>query len=134
MKKQILIIDFEPNILELLNYILCEEYRVVLKANCYDALLWLENRPNPDLILLDPDMPCFSGIDFIKSLKISGLYRHIPIVVLTKEKLSSLSMNLLLELTQGAIQKPFNPTMLKEKLENILSFQNNNYELGRYYN
>src|SRR5690606_5927714 len=105
----------EPNILELLNFILSEDYKVVAKPSCYDALLWLEYRANPDLILLDPDMPCFNGVDFIRSLKVSGLYRDIPIVILTDKKQSALSMNIPLNATEGSITKPFNPIRLKEK-------------------
>jgi CheY-like chemotaxis protein len=134
MKKEILIIDFEPNILELLNFILSEDYKVVAKPSCYDALLWLEYRANPDLILLDPDMPCFNGVDFIRSLKVSGLYRDIPIVILTDKKQSALSMNIPLNATEGSITKPFNPIRLKEKIEQVLTYQNSKNELDRLYN
>ncbi len=134
MKKEILIIDFEPNILELLSLILSEDYKVVPKPSCYDALLWLEYRPNPDLILLDPEMPCFDGVEFIKSLKVSGLYRNIPIVILTNKEESFLLRNMPPNTTEGSIKKPFNPIRLKEKIEQILKYQNNKNELERFYN
>lgn len=134
MKKEILIIDFEPNILELLNFILSEDYKVVSKPSCYDALLWLEYRANPDLILLDPDMPCFNGVDFIRSLKVSGLYRDIPIVILTDKNESTLSKNIPSNATEGSITKPFNPIQLKEKIKQVLTYQNSKNELDRLYN
>lgn len=134
MKKEILIIDFEPNILELLSLILSKDYKVVSKSSCYDALLWLEYRNNPDLILLDPEMPCFNGIEFIKSLKVSGLYRNIPIVILTNKDESLLSMNMPPNTTEGSISKPFNPIRLKEKIEQVLIYQNSKNELERFYN
>lgn len=134
MKKEILIIDFEPNILELLNFILSEDYKVIAKPSCYDALLWLEYRANPDLILLDPNMPCFNGIDFIRSLKVSGLYRDIPIVILTDKSESALSMNIPSNAIEGSITKPFNPIRLKEKIAKVLTYQDSKNELDRLYN
>lgn len=134
MKEEILVIDYEPSVLELLGFILSKDYELVLKPNCYDALLWLENRKNPDLILLDIEMPCFDGMAFIKSLKVSGLYRDIPIVVLSKGRAEqSGSMT---DKIQKYILKPFNPLQLKQTIGEILQFQNQrrNHEFERFYN
>lgn len=134
MKKEILIIDFEPTILELLGFILSEEYNLVLKPSCYDALLWLEHRTCPDLILMDIEMPCFDGREFIKSLKVSGFYRNIPIVVLTNKEEAVLSMSGLSNVVEGFIKKPFNPIRLKEKIGKVLQYNNSKDELERFYN
>src|SRR5690606_7568463 len=116
MKKEILIIDFEPTILELLGFILSKDYNLTLKPNCYDALLWLENRTNPDLILMDIEMPCFDGREFIKSLKVSGFYRNIPIVLLTNIDVSLLVEDISFRSIDASIKKPFIPIRLKEKI------------------
>lgn len=134
MKKEILIIDSEPTILELLGLILSEEYKVVLKLSCYDAMLWLENKTNPNLILLDPKMPCFDGREFIKSLKVSGFYRDIPILLLTNKEESFLLQNIPSNAIEGLINKPFNPIRLKEKIAKVLQDQKNKHELERFYN
>src|SRR5690606_31308712 len=124
MKKEILIIDFEPSILELLGFILSEDYKLILKPNCYDALLWLEHRANPDLILMDIEMPCFDGWDFIKSLKVSGFYRNIPIVLLTNKEASLLVEDIPSNNIEARIMKPFNPIRLKEKIGEVLQNKN----------
>ena len=134
MKKEILIIDFEPTILELLGFILSKDYNLTLKPNCYDALLWLENRTNPDLILMDIEMPCFDGREFIKSLKVSGFYRNIPIVLLTKKDVSLLVEDISFRSIDASIKKPFNPIRLKEKIGEILQKKNTENELERFYN
>lgn len=134
MKKEILIIDFEPNILELLGFILSEDYKLILKPNCYDALLWLEHRTNPDLILMDIEMPCFDGREFIKSLKVSGFYRNIPIVLLTNKDASLLVEDIPFRSIEAFIKKPFNPIRLKEKIGEVLQNKNTENELERFYN
>lgn len=135
MKKEILVIDYEPTVLELLGFILSKDYKLVLKRNCYDALLWLEDRINPDLILVDLEMPCFDGEQFIQSLKVSGFYRDIPIVVLSKkEQVSSSFSGLSLHKVEGFIRKPFNPLRLKEKIGEVIHYQNRKDELERFYN
>lgn len=37
----------------------------------------------PDLIFLDLNMPPISGLDILRQLKQSSLYRHIPVIVLS---------------------------------------------------
>lgn len=135
MKKEILVIDYEPTVLELLGFILSKDYNLVLKRNCYDALLWLEDRINPDLILVDLEMPCFDGKQFIQSLKVSGFYRDIPIVVLSKkENANALTVGLDSHKVEGFIRKPFNPLRLKEKIGEVIHYQNRKDELERFYN
>jgi CheY-like chemotaxis protein len=134
MKKEILIIDFEPSILELLGCILSKDYHLILKPSCYDALLWLEHRTNPDLILMEIEMPCFDGREFIKSLKVSGLYRDIPIVLLTNKEASLLIEDIPSNSIEACIKKPFNPIRLKEKIVEVLQNKNRKNELERFYN
>lgn len=135
MKKEILVIDYEPTVLELLGFILSKDYELILKRNCYDALLWLEDRMNPDLILVDMEMPCFDGKQFIKSLKVSGFYRDIPIVVLSKQdNTDEFITGLDAHKVEGVIRKPFNPLRLKEKIGEVIHYQNRKDELERFYN
>lgn len=135
MKKQILIIDYEPTVLELLGFILSKEYDLTLRRNCYDAMIWLEHRVNPDLIIVDLDMPCFNGKEFINSLKISGFYREIPILVLSnKEEFISFVNDVPTNRIEGFIRKPFNPIRLMETIEDVLHYQKREDELERYYN
>jgi CheY-like chemotaxis protein len=75
----------------------------------------------PDLIISDLEMPYVDGLDFVRSLKTSGYYRDIPIILLSAaysledlvEKLPY-HFNLLMP-------KPFNPNKLKESIQNLLN-------------
>ncbi len=121
MRKEVLIIDDEPTILKLLEFVLSKEYKVVLKNNGYEAIQCLEEGNRPDLIILDINMPYFNGPEFLKSIKISGLFSKIPVIVLTgtanKEEVEA-------QLTfpvDEIIQKPFDPTKLKDAVKYYLS-------------
>ncbi|MFT3904330.1 MAG: response regulator transcription factor [Niabella sp.] len=118
--KHILVVDDEPAILKLLEFVLSKEYSVTLKGNGYEAIAWLEEGNTPDLIVLDIEMPYFNGSEFLKSIKISGLFNSIPVIVLTGavdlEKLKS-------EMRFPAdvfMQKPFNPEKLQDAVRSLL--------------
>lgn len=123
MKKQILVVDDEPSILQLLKFILSKEYDVILKNNGYDAMLWLEESNHPDLIILDVEMPYFNGPEFLKSIKISGLFRDIPVVILSvTEDMDSLARRTPYQV-HHFIKKPFNPVFLKGIVNELLTIQ-----------
>lgn len=120
MKKQILVVDDEPSILQLLKFILSKDYDVVLKSNGYDATLWLEESNHPDLILLDVEMPYFNGPEFLKSIKISGMFRDIPVVILSvTEDMDSLAKRTPYFVNKF-IKKPFDPIYLKSVVKELL--------------
>jgi len=121
MKRQILVVDDEPSILQLLKFILSKEYDVVLKSNGYDAMLWLEESNHPDLIILDVEMPYFNGPEFLKSIKISGLFRDIPVVILSvTEDMDSLAKRTPYQVHRF-IKKPFDPIYLKHVVNGLLN-------------
>src|SRR4051812_32334682 len=82
-KKEILIIDDEPSILKLLTFILSSEYNLIIKTSGIEAMSWLEEGNDPDLIISDLMMPYFDGSTLIKNLKISGFYRDTPVILLS---------------------------------------------------
>jgi len=119
-KKQILIVDDEPSILKLLNFILSKEYIVHAMESGYKAHLWLEEGNFPDIIILDLHMPHFDGTSFLKSIKISGYYREIPVIILSAaEDLEKIVTNLPFQV-EAYFPKPFNPESLKIEIAKVL--------------
>ncbi|WP_461486135.1 response regulator [Pedobacter sp.] len=120
-KKMILLVDDEVTVLKLLEFILKKDYELVIHNNGLEAISWMDEGHMPDLIISDLVMPYVNGLDFVRSLKTSGYYRDIPIILLSAaysledlaEKLPY-NFNLLL-------QKPFNPNKLKESIQNLLN-------------
>ena len=118
-KKQILVVDDEVSILKLLNFVLANDYDLIIKNSGVEALTWLEEGNSPALILSDLEMPYFDGSSFIHNLKISGFYRDTPVIILSgainlEERVFQMPFKL-----DAYIPKPFNPVQLKEAISNV---------------
>ncbi len=121
-KKQVLIVDDEPSILKLLNFILSKKYDIHVVESGYKAHLWLEDGNFPDIIILDLHMPHFDGTSFLKSIKISGFYREIPVIILSAaEDLDKIIVNMPFKV-EAYFPKPFNPENLKEEIAKVLNY------------
>lgn len=82
MKKKILIVDDEKDILDLLSYNLSKEgFDVVTAKNGVEALKLAKQ--NPDAIILDIMMPEMNGIEVIKELNKDSITASIPVLLLT---------------------------------------------------
>ncbi|MDA9555717.1 response regulator [Pelobium sp.] len=121
VRKKILLVDDEIAILKLLEFILKKDYELVIKDNGFDALTWLDSGNIPDLIISDMEMPYFNGADFVKSLKVSGYFRNIPVIVLSgSDSLENIKTRIPYPINE-LMSKPFNPSILKDKIKIILN-------------
>lgn len=121
---KILVVDDDPDILNIVKTACEQECFNVRTANSARNM-WeaLENDP-PDLIVLDIMLPDASGLDVIKKLK--RKYEEIPVIFLTARK-SDLDMILGLELgADDYITKPFNPRTLIARIKAV----SRRYEMG----
>lgn len=121
MKKKILVIDDELSIRMLLENFLNKTYSVITKNDGMEGLGWLEEGNVPDLIVADIQMPNLDGYEFVKNLRASGYFRHIPIIMLsgiesTSEKIKCLKLG-----ADDYIVKPFNPEELALRIELMIS-------------
>jgi len=79
----ILIVDYEPPILDLVRFTLEDaEVRVVEASDCVEALA-LARRLRPDLILLDVHMPRLDGLEACRQIRRDPALAQTPIVMLT---------------------------------------------------
>jgi diguanylate cyclase (GGDEF)-like protein len=119
-KKRILIVDDDPDILDVLRLTLPEEeYEVVEAHDGQEALDKAYDRP-PDLSILDYIMPKLDGRSLCRKLKKDVLMRHMPIIMLTgkgdvKDKVEGLDAG-----ADDYIVKPFEPEELLARIRMIL--------------
>jgi DNA-binding response OmpR family regulator len=120
MKKRLLIVDDEPSIRLILEHYFKKEYDVTLTSNGQEGMDYLEKGNVIDAIIADFEMPVMNGLDFIKLIRASTLFKNLPLVMLSgKDEIS----NKILCLKQGAddyVIKPFNPLELDLRIKNIL--------------
>src|SRR5690348_5298424 len=81
--KKILVVENDPSMKWLLRNLLRSRYEVVTKSNGMDAFSWLSVHNIPDLIISEIKMPVMDGFEFLENLSISGLYKNIPVLMLT---------------------------------------------------
>jgi DNA-binding response OmpR family regulator len=120
MKKKILIVDDKSEFRRLTKTILQSQYEVESAENGIDALSILQNGYNPDLIVSDLLMPVLGGKDFLEQLKSSGLFKDIPVIILSSIDKSDEKIKLIKLGASDYLEKPYNPAELLVRIENIL--------------
>lgn len=114
---KILVVDDDPNILELVSIQLIEAGYVVLKAsNGFEALEFIEE-DNPDLAVVDVMMPGMNGYELTKKIRSKT---EIPVLLLTaKGELEDKEKGFLAG-SDDYVVKPFEPKELQFRINAIL--------------
>ena len=108
--KNIAIIDDDVHIGDMLEEILNEEGYSVLRAYSGTEALFLLEKNNVDLILLDLMLPGLIGEEVMKHIK------NIPVIVLSTKADTSDKVNLLLSGASDYLTKPFDPKELLARI------------------
>ena len=115
-KARILVVDDEPDLVELVSHHLQREHYEVTTAADGESALSEARRRLPDLIVLDLMMPGMDGLEVCRRLRADPRTMHIPIVMLTAKGEES---DAVIGLSQGAddyVRKPFG---IKELLARV---------------
>ena len=121
-EKRILIVDDEPDVLELLSYNFRKNgYKVFTKSDGLSGFLAIEHI-KPDIIILDIMMPLFDGVMMCNHLKKDAEYSEIPILFLSAATNKSAAA-IAREAHQHYICKPVQFNILLEKVKGILETQ-----------
>lgn len=120
VKKNILIIDDKIAIAKIISVYLSEEFDITYFNTPVKAIQWLFEGNRPDLIILDIRMPEMNGDEFLTYIKRNGLFKDIPVVVLSGEENSDIRIKMLEAGADDFILKPFNPMELKIRIRKVL--------------
>jgi signal transduction histidine kinase/CheY-like chemotaxis protein len=103
--RRVLVVDDEPNTVDLLTQILQDEdYQVKSAYSGEEALRILEAAPQ-DIIILDLLMPEMDGFEVIQKVKANASWRNIPIIVVTAKDLSEADWEFLRQRVDRIMQK-----------------------------
>ena len=117
---KILVVDDEPDILNILSYNLKKEGYTVEVANNGAEALTVCDEFNPDLIILDIMMPEMDGIEVCKELRKKQKFTNTIIAFLTAR---NEDFTQILALDNGGddfITKPIKPNVLKSRISALL--------------
>ena len=125
MTKKILIVEDEEDIIELLSAIFDDfgDYEV-LSARDGEEALKIAQVDNPDIILLDIQLPKLNGYKVCKLIKSDPAMSHIKVLLLSGIVQNSDWLRAREAGADGYIAKPFSSTVLVEKVEELLSSNN----------
>jgi DNA-binding response OmpR family regulator len=119
MKKKILVVDDEDDILQFLELVLREKgYDVVTAPGGHEALTKAQVE-RPDLVLLDIMMPQMDGWEVLKLLRVDEDTAQIPVAMLSARTEAKDRVQGLQEGAIDYICKPFSLQDLLGKIETI---------------
>ena len=120
MKKRVMIVDDEPEVLAMIENILMDEGFELIKVSNATEVGLRAAQLSPDLILLDFLMPEINGFEVSKALRNNELTRSIPIMAvtaLTKEQ----DIERIFECgADEYLAKPFRIDQLLEKVRELI--------------
>ncbi|MCR5501813.1 MAG: diguanylate cyclase [Lachnospiraceae bacterium] len=126
--KHILMVDDVATNLILASEVLRDHYEISSAKSGKQALLML-NEITPDLIMLDVNMPQMDGFEVFEKIQKNPVWADIPVVFLTAETDITKEVQ---GLSMGAVEflhKPFDPDVLKTRIDKILSMKDQQKEL-----
>ena len=120
MRAKILVVDDEPDIVELIGFNLrSRDYEVISASNGLEALL-MARRYRPDLVVLDVMMDGMDGLSVCEILHTQPATRTTPVIMVTAATGEMARINSLAAGAADFLTKPFSPHDLVERVGRLL--------------
>ncbi len=119
-KKKIIVVEDEPDLVDVVTYNLKREGYLVLAAQRGDEGLNLIRSERPDLVLLDLMLPGMDGLSICRQMKSDSSLSEIPIIIASAKGEES---DVVIGLEMGAddyLAKPFSPRELLARIKAVL--------------
>src|SRR6188768_940756 len=120
--KKVFVIEDDVPLCWLLEKILKNKYEVSIMNDGMEAWSWLSDGNIPDLIISDLKMPSLDGLELLENLSNSGLFRNIPVIMLSgleESKEQCLAMGAFAYLV-----KPFEPQKFLSEVNRAIEHYN----------
>jgi DNA-binding response OmpR family regulator len=116
----ILVIDDEPDVIEVVSVALEKAGHTVLTAPDGQTGLMLTLTRQPDLVVLDVMMPGIDGFEVLRRMKTEPRMANIPVLMLTARTDYSSKARAWEEYAQNYLTKPFDVDELAEAVNSML--------------
>jgi DNA-binding response OmpR family regulator len=116
-RKQVLVVEDEPDIATVLRIVLEQGYGVTLAPDLASARAALARAGRPDLLVLDLLLPDGNGLDLCREVKAAD--PSLPILVLSADQRPDLKAAIEGCGADAVLQKPFEPDALESLVANL---------------
>ena len=121
MKRRILIVEDELGARRLMEYLLGAYYQVASVTNGKEAIHWLDEGNEVDLIITDIEMPRMTGLEMVSYMKKVPLYSMIPYILVSSRDRASVLKEWQTTSEVDFLNKPLQPKTLYWKVEEVLA-------------
>lgn len=128
-KLRIMAIDDSQLILEVITHTLQDEFEVFVYDSSPEAILNIR-AIQPDLILLDYEMPNMNGMEVMRWISENKLHTVIPVIFLTAYQDIQFELEAFQLGAVDYIHKPFTPQLLTKRIQVHLSHMRSQVELA----
>lgn len=120
IKNSVLIVDDNALVLRNMKSILEKEYKVMLANSGEKGLEFIKTK-NPDVVLLDYDMPGMNGLEVLEKMRADESINNTPVIFLTSVAERELILKVLKNKPDGYILKPPSKEKIVEAINEALS-------------
>lgn len=121
MKKKVLVTDNSRAIRFLIQTVFEKHFEVITAQDTASAMYWLTNKSNPDLLIIDPQLPDGENWEMLEQIRSGTLYRKLPIVVITSLPKGEVIQKCAELGVARFFYKPFDPLLLLETAESLVN-------------
>jgi CheY-like chemotaxis protein len=120
--KRVLVADDDPLFVEIVRAVLQPRgWQVQAAHDSMQVMMYALRTPEPEVILLDVDMPGGTGLAALRRLKQSVRTSGIPVVVISATQDPAIPGQVASLGATGFLAKPVDPATLEQKLRKILN-------------
>lgn len=117
---RILVVEDDPNNLELITYLLKAFGHETREAHDGEQALEVAQRERPDLVLMDIQMPVMDGYEAVRHLKNDSVFEATPILAITALAMVGDRSRILQAGFDGYVSKPIDPESFVQQLDPYL--------------
>ncbi len=120
MKEKILIVEDNPLNMRLLKMVLrAENYTLLMAADGEEALN-MAMREQPDLIIMDIQLPKMNGLEVTRKLRETSVFSHTPIIAITAYAMKGDKERIIESACDAYLSKPISTRELPEMIAEML--------------